>query len=245
VGEQPFVYSIKMYNLCTSKTSNLQSSSSEYRRGIFKRLYGYSMRRFTVLLLITIVTAALFAEAPCPADVKAIPFHNVSKHQMIVEVSINHSGPYQFLLDTGTQMTVVDRSLAQDLRLVTTGNADVAGVSFRGEAMFARLDTLAVGDHVSTNQGVLVYNMKALQAAGFAIRGLLGEDFLSRFDVLIDNKHHVLCMDDTDAMRSGMEEPKLPPSNPGAPMPVLAVPAKPSPSVVGSVGILRESPDKK
>jgi hypothetical protein len=31
---------------------------------------------------------------------------------MIVAVSVNHSGPYNFLLDTGTQMTMVDRVLA-------------------------------------------------------------------------------------------------------------------------------------
>lgn len=186
------------------------------------------MRRFAVLFPITLITVALGAETPCPANVKAIPFRNINQHQMIVEVSINHSGPYQFLFDTGTQITVIDRSLAQDLHLPTTGNADIAGVSFQGEAMFAQLDKLEVGDHVSTNQGVLVYNMKTLQAAGFAIRGLLGEDFLSRFDVLIDNRHRVLCMDNTGAMRSGMDEPKIPPTNSAAPMPVLAAPTTPS-----------------
>jgi dTDP-4-dehydrorhamnose reductase len=33
---------------------------------------------------------------------------------------------------------------------------------------------------------VVVYDMKRLQSAGFAIRGLLGADFLSQFDVLIN-----------------------------------------------------------
>jgi hypothetical protein len=161
----------------------------------------FVMRRFIVLLLAAFISPALHAEAPCLADVKAIPFHSSSHHQMIVGVSINHSGPFDFLLDTGTQMTLVDRSLASELHLATSGNADVAGVSFQGDALFAKLDTLAVGDHVSTNQGVLVYNMKPVQAAGFAIRGLLGQDFLSQFDVLIDNSHGVLCLYDSDVMR--------------------------------------------
>jgi predicted aspartyl protease len=161
------------------------------------------MRHFAALFLAVLITAALHAEAPCPANVKAIPFHNVNQHQMIVQVSINHSGPYDFLLDTGTQMTVVDRSLAEELNIPMTGKADVAGVSFQGQAMYAQLNTFEVGDHESANQDVLVYSMKNIQAAGHAIRGLLGEDFLSRFDVLIDNAHHVLCIDNTGAVRGG------------------------------------------
>jgi|ERR1700757_4511453 predicted aspartyl protease len=161
------------------------------------------MRQFAFLFFAALFAATLNA-AECPANVKAIPFHNVNQHQMLVAVSINHSAPYDFLLDTGTQMSVVDRSVATELHLRTTGAATVAGVSFKGEAVFAQLDTLEVGDHTSTNLGVLVYDMKNLQAAGFAIRGLLGEDFLSRFDVLIDNAHSLICLDDTGAMRGGL-----------------------------------------
>jgi predicted aspartyl protease len=162
------------------------------------------MRLFAVLFVAALFAATLNAQTrdqvQCPANVTAIHFHTSNQHQMVVGVSINHSGPYDFLIDTGTQMTVVDRSLADELHLATSGNASVAGVSLQGDATYAHLDTLSLGDHASGNHGVLVYDMKNLQAAGFAIRGLLGEDFLSRFEVLIDNAHNVLCLDDTGAM---------------------------------------------
>jgi len=164
------------------------------------------MRQFAFLFLATIFPIGLQAQAGCPADVKAIPLHWVNRHQMIVGVSINHSGPYDFLLDTGTQMTVVDLTLAADLQLRSTGNAKVAGVSFQGPALYAKVDRFEVGDHVATNHAVLVYNMKNVQAEGFALRGLLGEDFLSRYDVLIDKAHNVLCMDDTGAMVDRMKD---------------------------------------
>jgi hypothetical protein len=48
----------------------------------------------------------------------------------------------------------------------------------------------------------LVYDMNKIQIARFAIRGLLGDDFLSRFNVFIDNAHSVLCIDDTGAMQA-------------------------------------------
>ena len=150
-------------------------------------------------------SAGLYAESPCPANVKSVPFRSTQKHQLIVQVSINHAQPSDFLLDTGTQMTVVDQSLAAELHISMTGKANIAGVSLQGQSKFAQLDSLEVGNHGSTNQRVLVYNMNRLQEAGFAIRGLLGQDFLSRFDVFIDNAHNVLCIDDTGALRAGVK----------------------------------------
>jgi hypothetical protein len=162
------------------------------------------MRLFFGLLIATLIPATLNAETGCPANITAVPFHNVNRHEMIVEVSINHSGPYDFLFDTGTQVTVVDQSLAAELHLEAKGKAAVAGISFQGPAIFAQLDTVELGDHASTNQGVVVYDMKRLQSAGFAIRGLLGADFLSQFDVLINNALKVVCVDDTGAMLQGV-----------------------------------------
>jgi len=162
------------------------------------------MRPFALLFIAALLLGTLRAQTGCPANVRAIPLHKLNQHQMVVNVSINGSGPYDFLLDTGTQMTVVDLSLAADLRLTTTGNINVAGVSLEGPALYARLDRFQVGDHLTTKQPVLVYDMKTVQGAGFALRGLLGEDFLSRFDVLIDKSHNVLCLDDTGAMLKGM-----------------------------------------
>jgi hypothetical protein len=168
-----------------------------------------SMSHFRTLFLTALIPLALHAETGCPAHIKAIPFHNVNRHEMIVEVSINHSGPYDFLFDTGTQMTVVDQSLAVELRLPTTGKADVAGVSLQGPAKFGQLDTVELGDHMAINQGVLIYDMKRLQSAGFAIRGLLGADFLSQFDVLINNGLKVVCVDDTGVMLHGVNSEQV------------------------------------
>jgi Aspartyl protease len=169
----------------------------------------YAMSYFRILFLTVLIPTALQAETGCPAHIKAIPFHNGDRHEMIVEVSINHSGPYDFLFDTGTQMTVVDQSLAAELHLAATGKAVVAGVSLQGPAAFAQLDDVELGDHAATNQGVLIYDMRRLQLAGFAIRGLLGADFLSRFDVLINNGLKVVCVDDTGVMLHGVNSEQV------------------------------------
>ena len=167
------------------------------------------MNEIAICFVALLFTVGLQAETPCPANIKPVPFHNSRQHQMIVQISINDAGPYDFLLDTGTQMTVIDRSLAAELGLPTFGNASVAGISLQGQIRFAQLDMLTLGKYASINQRVLVYDMNRLQRARFAIRGLLGEDFLSRFNLFIDNAHGVLCIDDTGAMeaslRSGLQ----------------------------------------
>src|SRR6516162_8045843 len=140
------------------------------------------MRLFLVLFLALPFPSLITAQDACPANVKAIPLHRLNQHQMVVGVSINHSRPYDFLIDTGTQMTVVDRTLADELHLVKSGAANVAGVSVQGTASYAQLASLEVGEHLALNQNVVVYDMKSVQGAGFALRGLLGEDFLSRYD---------------------------------------------------------------
>jgi len=166
---------------------------------------GFMMNKSAVCFFAVLLTAGLQAQTPCPANIKPVAFHNSRQHQMVVQVSINGAGPYDFLLDTGTQMTVIDRSLAAELGLPTSGNAIVAGISLQGQIKFAQLEMLKLGKHASINQRVLVYDMNKLQSARFAIRGLLGEDFLSRFNLFIDHARGVLCIDDTGAMEASFK----------------------------------------
>jgi hypothetical protein len=152
---------------------------------------------------------ALAAKNHCPGNVASVPLHLLNGYLMIVPVSVNHSGPYQFLLDTGTQTTTVDPSLAVRLGLTTQGAESIAGVGFQTSASFAQLNLLETGSHIVANQRVLVYGLRNFQSAGLNIQGVLGEDFLEHFDVLIDNAHGLLCLDDSAAMRTGVKGPHI------------------------------------
>ena len=121
---------------------------------------------------------------------------------MIVPVSINHSGPYDFLLDTGTQMTILDPGLVAELHLATEGKAEILSVGSQASAPFARLDLIEVRSHPVSKPRVLVYDLKNLPVSDLPVRGVLGEDFLKHFDMLLDNEHKLLCLDDTGRLRS-------------------------------------------
>src|SRR6266436_2681378 len=98
-----------------------------------------NFKRFAAFVVVTTIVPALPAEPHCPGNVASVPLHLTNSHQMIVAVLVNHSGPYNFLLDTGTQITMVDPALAAELHLNTQGAAVVAGVAFHAAASFAQL----------------------------------------------------------------------------------------------------------
>ena len=164
---------------------------------------------FSSLVLATTIVPALAAEAHCPGNVASVPFRFVNRHLIVLAVSINHTGPYDFLLDSGTQITMIDPSLAAALHLDTRGMAVVAGVGSGQSATYAQLDLVEAGSHAVAKQKVLVYNLQSFPADSH-LQGILGEDFLEHFDLLIDNAHRLLCLDDSAAMRAEVKGPHIP-----------------------------------
>ena len=165
---------------------------------------------FASLVLSATIVPALAAETHCPGNVASVPFRLVNRHWIVVAVSINHTGPYNFLLDSGDQITMIDPSLAAALHLDTQGAAAVAGVGSGRSASYAQLDLVEAGSHAVAKQKVLVYDLQNLHSADLHLRGILGEDFLEQFDLLIDNAHRLLCLDDSAAMRAEVKGPHIP-----------------------------------
>src|ERR1700676_4958062 len=104
-----------------------------------------NLKGFHYLVFAATVVSTLSAETHCPGNVASVPFRLVKGHQIIVPVSVNHNGPYNFLLDTGTQLTRVAPSLAAQFHLDTQGAAVVAGAGTRQSAALAELDLLETG----------------------------------------------------------------------------------------------------
>ena len=82
-----------------------------------------AIKCFASMSLAAIVLPVLHAEPRCPGNVASLPFRFVNRHQIVLAVSINHTGPYNFQLDSGTQITMIDPSLAAELHLDTQGAA--------------------------------------------------------------------------------------------------------------------------
>src|SRR5579862_595164 len=139
-----------------------------------------------VSLVFAAAAATLSAENRCPGNVASVPLKVINGHQILLDVSINHSGPYTFLLDTGSQITLIDLSVAAELHLNAQGSANVVSAAGSStSASFAQIDLLEAGAHAVANQTVLVHDLQRVNSTIHPIRGILGEDFLGRFDMLI------------------------------------------------------------
>lgn len=150
---------------------------------------------------LAILLPILQAEPHCPGNVGSLRLRLVQRSQIIVPVQINSTGPYDFLVDTGAQISTVDPSLASELHLKVLGTTGVVGVASQARTSLAQLDLLEAGPEAMTNLYVVVQNLSSLQAADRNIRGILGGNFLRQFDLLIDYPHSMLCLDDKKAMQ--------------------------------------------
>jgi hypothetical protein len=167
------------------------------------------MTKFRNLVALAFAATMAFtaqAETGCPGNVASLPFHIVNRYQILVPVSINHEGPYTFLVDTGSQMTMLDSSLAKELHLNMLGTAQVLGTGFVDAAKFAEVERIEAGPSAVAGQRVLVYDLHKFRG----VRGVLGVDFLEHFDMLIDYAHEVLCLDETGQMRGSVKGQHVP-----------------------------------
>jgi predicted aspartyl protease len=102
--------------------------------------------------------------------------------RLTVPVAVNARGPYNFIIDTGAERTVVSRELANTLRL-SAGNP-VTLLSMTGRS---QVDTVLVPDLMIKSVGIL-HSVVApkLEARNLGAIGLLGIDTLRDHQVSID-----------------------------------------------------------
>jgi hypothetical protein len=161
-----------------------------------------NLNLLVVLTLTAVMLPLAQAESHCPGNVNSLPLRLVQRSQIVVRVTINHTGPYDFMLDTGAQVTTVDPSLAAELQLRTREMAGVTGVGVFARAPLTQLDSVEAGSHEVENVLAVIQNLGQTQLADRKVRGVLAGNFLEHFDLLVDYSHEILCLDDSMQMRA-------------------------------------------
>ena len=81
------------------------------------------------------------------------------------------------MVDTGSQVTVIDPSLAAELDLKPQGRVGLVSVASFAQASVTLLDTLEADSKVVEKSPAIVQDLRQIQAADPRIRGVLGESF--------------------------------------------------------------------
>jgi predicted aspartyl protease len=146
-----------------------------------------------VVILLSFAAVPVSAEAPHTVTVSMRPSKGA---RTVVAVKLNGAGPYDFMVDTGATVTVLDIALFHELGLQAEGSSGVtssAGVTnqIRSVVKEVALDCLS-------SQNIAVVSMKSPVAGSDdrAVRGILGENFLRHFDILFDNQHRKITLDE-------------------------------------------------
>ena len=63
------------------------------------------------------LTLSIHAEAHCPGSITTLTPRIVAGALLVIPVKINGVGPFDFMVDTGSQITVIDPALAAQLNL--------------------------------------------------------------------------------------------------------------------------------
>jgi len=120
------------------------------------------------------------------------------RHQRLtLPVSIEGVGPFDFMIDTGSQATVVTHELNERLGLTNAGTGVVIGMASRREVELVELDGLKFGSR--TIDGLTA---PVLERDHIGADGIIGLDSLQDMRVLFDFREKTIAVADVDEKTS-------------------------------------------
>ena len=120
--------------------------------------------------------------------------------RMTVPVSVAGQGPYHFLVDTGSERTVISRELAKRLRLTSGRAAILHSVMGANDVATVHIPHLKVSSNV-----ISVIDAPALGASNIGADGMLGIDSLQSQRVLFDFKAKTMSITPSNQPQERMD----------------------------------------
>lgn len=135
-------------------------------------------------------------QAATPAsEVDVVMVTNDRHERMTVPVRIGTHGPYDFLIDTGSQNTVLSTGLAGKLALKTERKVRLIGVAGTSE-----VDTVILDEVVLGQRSFFSLLAPLLPETHIGAQGILGLDSLQGQRVQIDFRKGTMAVDDARAL---------------------------------------------
>lgn len=165
---------------------------------------------FSFILLLSTSSLVLGEATPCPGNSAPLHYHSLERSQIATSVTINHAGPYEFMVDTGAQISVMEPSLAAELGLQPQGSIGVVAVGTYAKAGLVKAEIVEAGAVIVRQLLIAIEGLEQIQALNPHVRGILGENFLGRFDLLIDHRRKMVCFDESKQMQQAVQGERIP-----------------------------------
>lgn len=166
----------------------------------------------TVLAIIALSTSsAVAAESPVPPAQPPVATHGVvdpapevlqldeERHsRLTLPVTVEGTGPFAFMIDTGSQATAITHEIRAAAALPPAGRAILVGMASRREVELASVGRIEFGRNSYTN-----FTAPVLSREHVGADGIIGLDALQDFRVLIDFRQQTIAVEDTTANSRG------------------------------------------
>ena len=137
-----------------------------------------------------------------PVNADILEMQRERYQRLTVPVTIDGTGPYRFLIDTGAQATVLSQQLADRLQLNDRGKATLVGMSSSRPVETVSISEFGLGDRVFTVPIAPIVPIANIGGAD----GVLGLDTLQGQHVLLDfERNRIVLAEGEDARASGYE----------------------------------------
>lgn len=117
-------------------------------------------------------------------------------YMIVIPVTVNGAGPYEFLLDTGSNTTLIDAEFARALRLRPIDRIELMTVAGSQIVPRARLESVAIGAKSAADVEAVFSDLREARAISQEICGVLGQNFLSLFNYLINYRERRIEFED-------------------------------------------------
>ncbi|MFO6447971.1 retroviral-like aspartic protease family protein [Erythrobacter sp. NE805] len=114
--------------------------------------------------------------------------------RLTLPVLVEGSGPFAFMIDTGSEATAVTHELRAAVGLAPAGKATLVGMASRREVELASVRRIEFGSNSYTN-----FAAPVLARENVGADGIIGLDALQDFRVLIDFRKQTIAVEDADA----------------------------------------------
>ena len=145
----------------------------------------------SLLLLLTLASVVSFSQVK---PVIEIPF-DFYRNEIILQVKINGKGPFNMMLDTGTDPSTVELNTARELglKLIPLGSPPVGGGTAPRMVYGVYLPLVEVGVLAAHNVEAVAIDMsKISERLGKPLHGVIGHSVLNGRIVQIDYPHRVV-----------------------------------------------------
>ena len=147
-------------------------------------------------LAISLTGAAAQAPPPAVPGIEVLDIDHEKYERMTVPVTIQGQGPYDFLIDTGAQATVLSRALADELTLHDRDTATLVGM-----ASTKRVETTPIEEFTLGSRSFYIRQAPIVEGENIGgADGILGLDSLQNQRVLLDFHRRQISVADAEEL---------------------------------------------